>query len=117
MTTFHEHHVDSSSADELPPQSHHLLSNESARALTEDMLAAIDADLGQLPPRHTITVETAIRRLAPRIRKMREDGYTTAEVVAELNKRLGVFDMKVSSRSLARHLPSKSKPATKNRPS
>ena len=117
MNTFDEQHEDSNSPGEPPPQSHHVLSNESARMLTEDMLAAIDEDLGQLPRRHTLTVEKAIKRLAPRIRKMREDGYTTAEVVAELNKRLGVFDMKVSSRSLARHLPSMSKPATKNRPS
>ena len=116
MNTFDEQHGDSSSPDELPAQGHHRpLSHQNVLMLTEDILAAIDADLEQLPPRQTLTVETAIKRLAPRIRKLREDGYTTAEVVAELNKRLGVFDMKVSSRSLTRHLPSKPKTAAKHR--
>ena len=118
MNIVEHHEVASSSADDLPlpPQEcNQPVSQQNTFMLTEDTLKAIDAELGKLPPRHAITVETAIKTLAPRIKKMRADGYSAAEVAAELNQRLGVFNMRVSARSLARYLPPKIKPAAKQR--
>ena len=119
MNIVEQHEVASSSAEDLPPQTpqecNQTVSQQNTFMLTEDTLKAIDAELGKLPPRHAITVEAAIKKLAPRIKKMRADGYSAAEVAAELNQRLGVFNMSISARSLARYLPPKTKPSAKQR--
>ena len=112
MNAFEDQHADSGSPNDPHDASHQPLHRN---VLTDDILAAIDARLEQLPPRQKLTVESAIKRLAPRIRNLLANGYTNVEVAAELTKELSVFDMTVSTRALARYMPPR-KPSKPSRP-
>lgn len=90
----------SSSPAELPNQ-------VNKKAIELDALAAMGARLNALPPRQKLTLQTALKRLAPAVKKMRANGYSTDEVTAELTKELAPLGMAVSARSLARFLPRK----------
>lgn len=79
-----------------------------ALSLQKNTLDAIESRLNSLPPRQKMTLGIALQRLAPAIKKMREKGYSAAEVAAELTRELRGLGMTVSSRTLARLLPPKS---------
>ena len=84
-----------------------LPSQVNKKAIELDALAAVEARLNALPPRQKLTLETALKRLAPAVKKMRANGYSTDEVTAELTKELAPLGIAVSARSLARFLPRK----------
>ena len=108
MNTFDDQH-DDQHEDGGSPNEPHDASHQPVHqnVLTEDILSAIDARLEKLPRRQKLTVEAAIKRLSPRIRNLLAKGYTNAEVVTELNKELGAFDITVSVRTLTRYMPPK----------
>ena len=100
MDTTTSQQFGSSSPRELPNQG-------SKKAVEKDALAAVEARLNALPRREKLTLESALKRLAPAIKKMRANGYSTDEVTAELARELAPLGLSVSARSLARVLPRK----------
>lgn len=86
---------------------HELPSEDRKNAIETDALAAIEARLNALPPRQKLTLESALKRLAPVIKKMRGNGFTNGEITAELARELTPLGLSVSARSLARFLPRK----------
>lgn len=76
--------------------------------LDEEALAAIEVHLDSHQPRKTITLEKALTRLAPAVRRFRAKGFTVSETAEELTRELSAFGITVSARTLARLLPPKS---------
>ena len=75
--------------------------------LEADILAGIGLRLNDLPPRQKHTLEMALQRLAPNVKRARSKGYNDDEIAAELTPELAVLGLTVSGRSLARLLPRK----------
>ncbi|MEO8807075.1 MAG: hypothetical protein ABI433_13430 [Burkholderiaceae bacterium] len=75
--------------------------------LEADILAGIGLRLDDLPPRQRHTLEMALQRLAPNVKRARSKGYNDDEIAAELTPELAVLGLTVSGRSLARLLPRK----------
>ena len=76
-------------------------------SLDDDVLAAIEVELDAILPRNVVTLENAITRLTPAIARLRAKGLTVTECADELTRRLSVFGLTVSGRTLSRLLPSK----------
>lgn len=100
MDTITSQEFGSSSARELPIQAN-------TNAIEMDALAAVEARLNALPRRQKLTLEAALKRLAPVIKKMRGNGFTNDEVTGELARELAPLGLTVSARSIARFLPRK----------
>ena len=103
MTSFSDHQNVNGSIDGLPIMRDQIDSQDAA-------LTAIELRLNSLPARQTLTLAHALQRLAPAIRRLRSNGYSADEVAAELTGELSTLGMTVSGRTLARLLPSKSRP-------
>ena len=104
MNDFNTHQSDGGSLDELPDQDHR---DSQPPASSDDILDAIEVHLDSLPPRQTMTLARALQRLAPAIKRMRENGYAVDEVAAALAPGLNSLGLTISGRTLARLTPSK----------
>jgi len=69
-------------------------------AITMDTIEAVAARLAAMPPRCELTLESAVARLAPAIRKMQTAGYGLDTIARELT----ATGLTISGRTLARHL-------------